>query len=119
MTGRQRVAAVMRGEIPDKVPFGEFAVDFDTVERVLGHETYYRAKARSQIAFWEGRRDEVVQSWKADGIAFFRKMPIFDIINFAMACGLCPPKGWKNSTAGLPVSKSFPSTGAAPPWPDR
>jgi hypothetical protein len=95
MTGRERVAAVMRGEIPDKVPFGEFAVDFDTVEKVIGRQTYYRAKARSQIALWEGRRDEVVQSWKADGIEFFRKMPVFDIINFSMCAGIAPPKGWK------------------------
>ncbi|MDD8014049.1 MAG: uroporphyrinogen decarboxylase family protein [Acidobacteriota bacterium] len=95
MNSKERVRAVLAGVIPDRVPFGEFAVDFDTVEKVIGHETYYRAKARSQIAFWEGRRDEVVQSWKEDGIAFFKKMDCFDIINIgAMASSLAPPRGF-------------------------
>jgi hypothetical protein len=56
MNSRERVLAVFRGQIPDRVPWGEFAVDFDTVERVIGRETFLRAKARSQIALWEGRR---------------------------------------------------------------
>ena len=38
-------------------------IDFDTVEKIIGHETYLRAKARSRIAFWEGRHDEVAQSY--------------------------------------------------------
>ena len=93
MTSKERVKAVLAGTMPDKVPWGEWAIDFDTVSRIIGHETYYRAKAKSQIAFWEGRRDEVVQSWKEDGIAFFRKMDCFDIINIsAMASSVAPPK---------------------------
>ncbi|MCK7482702.1 MAG: Gfo/Idh/MocA family oxidoreductase [Candidatus Moduliflexus flocculans] len=56
MTSKERVAATLEGRLPDQVPYAEFAVDFDTVERLLGHETYLRAKAKSQIAFWEGRR---------------------------------------------------------------
>jgi hypothetical protein len=59
MTSKQRVLETLEGRIPDRVPWGEFAVDFDTVERILGHETFLRAKARSQRAFWEGRHDEV------------------------------------------------------------
>lgn len=93
MTSKERVQAVLRGETPDKVPWGEWAVDFDTVSRVLGRETFYRAKAKSQFAFWEGRRDEVVQSWKEDAIEFFRKMDCFDIINVsAMASSVAPPR---------------------------
>ncbi|MCE5248682.1 uroporphyrinogen decarboxylase family protein [bacterium] len=95
MNSKERVRAVMKGEIPDKVPWGEFAVDFDTVGKIIGHETYYRAKAKSQMAFWNGRRDEVVQSWKEDGIEFYKKMDCFDIINVsAMASGIAPPKGF-------------------------
>ena len=95
MNSKERVTTVLNGTIPDKVPWGEFAIDFDTVEKIIGHETYYRAKAKSQMAFWEGRRDEVVQSWKEDGIEFFRKMPCFDIINVsAMASGVAPPQGY-------------------------
>lgn len=95
MTSKERVQAVLRGDIPDKLPWGEYAIDFDTVAQVIGHETYYRAKAKSQMAFWEGRRDEVVQSWKEDGIEFYRKFDCFDIINVAaMASGVAPPKGY-------------------------
>lgn len=93
MTSKERVLAVLERRIPDKVPWGEWAIDFDTVERIIGHQTYYRAKARSTLAFWDGRRDEVVQSWKEDGIDFFRKMDNLDIINIAaMASGPAPPK---------------------------
>ena len=51
MTSKERVYAALEGRIPDRVPYAEFAIDFDTVERILGRETYLRAKAESQIAF--------------------------------------------------------------------
>jgi hypothetical protein len=93
MTSKERVSAVLNHRIPDKVPWGEWAIDFDTVSRIIGRDTYYRAKARSQMAFWEGRRDEVVQSWTEDAIEFFRKMDCFDIINIsAMASSVAPPR---------------------------
>jgi uroporphyrinogen-III decarboxylase len=90
MTSKERVAVALAGGIPDRVPYGEFAVDFDTVERVIGHETYLRAKARSQIAFWEGRHDEVAASWLEDHIALQRKLPL-DIVTFPMATWELPP----------------------------
>ena len=74
MNGKERVRRALAHEPVDRVPIGFFAIDFDTVERILGHETYLRAKAKSQIAFWEGRRDEVVQSWKEDTIELYRKL---------------------------------------------
>jgi uroporphyrinogen-III decarboxylase len=90
MTSKERVTAALEGRIPDRVPYAEFAVDFDTVERLLGHETYLRAKARSQIAFWEGRHDEVAASWLEDHIALQRKLPL-DIVTFPMATWELPP----------------------------
>lgn len=84
MNSCERVRAVFRGEAPDRIPWGEFAVDFDTVGRVIGRPTYWRAKARSQIALWEGRREEVVQSWKTDAIEFYRKFDVLDILTMAM-----------------------------------
>ncbi|MEN6560363.1 MAG: uroporphyrinogen decarboxylase family protein [Acidobacteriota bacterium] len=90
MTSKERVAAVLEGRIPDRVPYAEFAVDFDTVERLLGHETFLRAKAKSQIAFWEGRHDEVAQSWLEDHIALQRKLPL-DIVTFPTATWELPP----------------------------
>ena len=99
MTSKERVKAVLHGDIPDKVPWGEWAVDFDTVSKIIGHDTFYRAKAKSQMALWEGRRDEVAQSWKEDGINFFRKI-----------CFSCV--GSTNS-AGSPEGTSF--TSSTPP----
>lgn len=99
MTSKERVQAVLNAEIPDRVPWGEWAIDFDTVSKVIGHDTYYRAKARSMMALWEGRRDEVVQSWKEDAISFFRKMDCFDIINVsAMASSVAPPADYEHET---------------------
>ncbi len=95
MDSNQRVKKVINGEIPDEVPWGEFAIDFDTVEKILGHETFLRAKARSKVAFWEGRRDEVVQSWKEDIVDLYQKLEFIDIINFSCECmGLVPPKDY-------------------------
>jgi len=91
MTSKERVAAALEGRIPDRVPYAEFAVDFDTVERLLGHETYLRAKAKSQIAFWEGRADEVAASWLEDHIALQKKLPL-DIVTFPMATWELPPE---------------------------
>jgi uroporphyrinogen-III decarboxylase len=91
MTSKERVTAALEGRVPDRVPYAEFAVDFDTVERLLGHETFLRAKARSQIAFWEGRHDEVAASWLEDHVALQRKLPL-DIVTFPMATWEMPPE---------------------------
>lgn len=96
MNSKERVRRVLAHEPVDRVPIGFFAIDFDTVARILGHETYLRAKAKTQIAFWEGRRDEVVQSWIEDTIALYRKLDFIDIINVgAMASSVAPPKDYE------------------------
>jgi hypothetical protein len=93
LNSKERVQRTLRREPVDRIPIGFFAIDFDTVERLVGHETYLRAKARSQIAFWEGRRAEVVQSWIEDTIALYRKLDFVDIINVAaMASGIAPAR---------------------------
>ena len=91
MNSRERVLAAIGGRIPDRVPWGEFAVDFDTVERIIGHETYLRAKAKSQIAFWEGRHDEVAESYRRDHIELHRRLDL-DIVTFPMATWEIPPE---------------------------
>jgi hypothetical protein len=93
---KERVRKALAFEEPDRVPAGEFAVDFDTARRILGHETFLRAKAASQIAFWEGRRDEVVQSWKEDSVELYRKLDVYDIVNVnATAFGQAPPADYE------------------------
>lgn len=91
VTAKERVAAVLDGQVPDRVPYAEFAVDFDTVEKIIGHETYLRAKAKSQIAFWEGRADEVAESWRKDHIELHRKLEL-DIVTFPAATWEIPPE---------------------------
>jgi len=96
MNSKERATIALSGGVPDKVPLGDFSIDYDTAERILGHETYVRAKAKCQIAYWEGRRDEVVQSLLEDTIDLYRKLEIYDIINLcAMTLGLVPPKGYE------------------------
>jgi hypothetical protein len=95
MNSKERVQRTLARQPVDRIPIGFFCIDFDTVEKILGHETYLRAKAKSQIAFWEGRRDEVVQSWKEDMIALYHKLDLIDVINVsAMASSLVPPKSY-------------------------
>jgi hypothetical protein len=89
MNSNERVAKVFAGEIPDRVPIGEFAIDFDTIEKIIGRPTYLRAKAKSKIAFWEGRHDEVIESYINDHIELHEKLG-FDIINFPMATWAIP-----------------------------
>ena len=96
MNSKERVRRVLARQPVDRIPIGFFAIDYDTVERILGHETYLRAKAKSQIGFWEGRRDEVVQSWKEDTIELYRKLDFIDIINLSGIAGsAAPPKDYE------------------------
>lgn len=89
---KKRVENIFNGEMPDRPAVGFFAIDSDTAQAVLGRETYWRAKAKCQIAFWEGRRDEVVQSWIEDGIELYEKLDFIDIIPVCCeGAGLCPP----------------------------
>lgn len=95
MNGKERVMAALKLQMTDTIPYGEYAVDSDTVEKIIGHETYLRAKGKCQIAFWEGRRDEVVQSWKEDMVELNRRIDCFDIVNLAgEASGIVPPRGY-------------------------
>ena len=88
MDSKQRVRTVLEGKMPDRTPLGFYAIDSDTAARILGRPTYWRAKAKCQIAFWEGRRDEVVQSWIVDGIELYKKL---DMIGIIPVC--CPAAG--------------------------
>ena len=91
MNSKERVHAALSGAEPDRVPMGEFAVDFDTVEKIIGHETYLRAKAKSRIAFWEGRHDEVAESYLRDHIELYEKLDL-DIVTFPSATWEIPPE---------------------------
>jgi len=94
MNAKERVRALIEGRPADKVPLGFYVVDCDTVSRVIGRKTYVRDKIAAQIAFWEGRRDEVVESYKKDTVEFYRKIDCADIITFKEA-PLVPPRDYE------------------------
>ncbi|MDD5704350.1 MAG: uroporphyrinogen decarboxylase family protein [Kiritimatiellae bacterium] len=80
MNSKERVTAAIARAPVDRVPLGFYAVDHDTVARVLGHPTYVRNKIEIQVALWEGRRDEVAKGLKEDTVAFYRKIDCADIL---------------------------------------
>lgn len=94
MNAKNVVNAVLNHHQPDYIPLGTYAIDCDTVEKILGHETYVRNKIKIQIALWEGRRDEVVQSLKEDSVELFKKLDCIDVIIPFKEAMIVPPKGY-------------------------
>ena len=94
MDSKSRVQACIARQATDAVPLGFYLADHDTISKVIGRPTYVRNRVGTQIAYWEGRRDEVVESMKADVVDFYRKMDLCDIITFKEAC-IVPPRGYK------------------------
>jgi hypothetical protein len=92
MTSRERVKAAIRFEEPDRVPLACYAIDCDTASRVLGRESFIRNKAAQRIAYWEGRRDEVVEGLIRDIPELFQKLDIYDLIHLRKIA-VVPPKG--------------------------
>ena len=66
MTPKERVIAALAHREPDRVPTGEFATDHSVIAQALGRPTLWRGKRRLYEAYWDGRRDEVVETMKRD-----------------------------------------------------
>lgn len=73
MLPKSRVIAALDHTQADKVPIGEIGVDYPITERALGRETLYRAKWKEYQAYWQGRREEIVASYKRDIVDLTRK----------------------------------------------
>lgn len=73
MLPKSRMIAALEHREPDRVPIGEQAVDWEITDRALGVETLYRAKWREYTALWNGRREEIVESYARDLVALARK----------------------------------------------
>ncbi len=69
MLPKERVIATLEHRPFDRVPVGEIGVDYPITDRTVGYETLYRAKWREYQAYWQGRRDEIVESYKRDIVA--------------------------------------------------
>ena len=87
MNSKERVFATINHQEPDRVPVGEWGIDHDHVEKIIGHPTFWRNRKETTLALWDNRRDEVVESLKNDCVELVEKLD-YDIITV----GLVPPK---------------------------
>lgn len=94
MNSKERVKAAIERKAVDKMPLGFYVVDHDTIAKVIGRPTYVRNKPAQQIAFWEGRRDEVIESMKEDITDFYKKIDCVDLLTFKEVYPI-PPRGYK------------------------
>jgi len=66
MTPKQRVICTLNHKEPDRIPWGEHSIDYNIYELILGRESLCHAKMKEDLAYREGRRDEIVESYKRD-----------------------------------------------------
>jgi len=85
MLPRERVAATLDHREPDVVPWGEHSIDYNIYEMTLGRETWVHSKIKETRGLWDGRRDEIVASYKRDVPDLVRALGM-DIVTV----GLCP-----------------------------
>jgi len=90
MLPRERVFAALEHREPDRVPWGEHSIDYNVYEDVLGRETLVQAKMKQTQAYWDGRRDEVVESYKRDRLDLVRALEM-DVV-FVSAV---PPRDYR------------------------
>ena len=88
MLPRERVFAALEHREPDRVPWGEHSIDYNVYEDILGRETFVQAKMKQTQAYWDGRRDEVVENYKRDRLDLVRALEM-DIVFVSRV----PPKG--------------------------
>ena len=88
MLPRERVFAALEHREPDRVPWGEHSIDYNVYEDILGRETFVQAKMKETQALWDGRRDEVVASYKRDRLDLVRALEM-DVV----FVGRVPPVG--------------------------
>ncbi len=74
MNSKERVLRTLDHKEPDRVPTGEWGIDHDTAEKVIGRETYWRNRKKETLALWAGKRDEVVESYKKDLVELIEKL---------------------------------------------
>jgi len=90
MLPRERVLAALELREPDRVPWGEHSINYNVYEDILGRESLVQAQFRETKAYWDGRRDEVVESNKRDRLDLVRALDM-DIVTVSVV----PPKGYQ------------------------
>lgn len=94
MKSKAAANAVLSRRTPCYIPLGTYAIDCDTAEKVIGHETYVRNKVKTQLALWEGRRDEVAQSLREDAVELFKRLDCIDVIIPFKEAAILPPASY-------------------------
>lgn len=79
MLPRERVLAALEHREADRIPWGEHSIDYNVYEDILGRETFVQAKMKETQAYWDGRRDEVVETYKRDRLDLIRALEM-DIV---------------------------------------
>ncbi len=88
MTSRERVLLTINHREPDRIPLGEWGIDHDHVEKILGKEvSLWRNRRLETLFLWENRRDELVRLMREDYEALVEALD-YDIITL----GLVPPR---------------------------
>ena len=89
MLPRERVFAALEHREPDRIPWGEHSIDYNVYEDILGRETLVQAKMKQTQAYWDGRRDEIVECYKRDRLDLIRALEM-DIVFVSRV----PPEGY-------------------------
>ena len=90
-TGKERFIAAAEHRELDRVPVAEHWVPHTLVEQIVGvPRSLYHAWGYAQIAYWEGRRDEVVDQMKEHYVEFLRRTPLD-----SASVELVPPRNWE------------------------
>lgn len=90
MTPKERVLAVLNGQIPDRVPWGEHAIDHNIYEMFLGRPSFVHGKFKETQAYWEGRNQEIAQSYMRDMVELTLALDM-DLVTLSML----PPANYK------------------------
>ncbi len=66
MTSKERVRLAMNFQTPDRIPTGEFAIDYEMVSRVVGKPSLYRGRFLEDQALAAGRWEELAEDYVED-----------------------------------------------------
>ncbi len=90
MTPKERVLAVLNGRLPDRVPWGEHAIDYNIYEMFLGRPSFVHAKFKETKAYWEGKNAEIARSYMHDIVDLTLALDM-DLVTLSML----PPATYK------------------------
>ena len=91
MTSKERFLSAVEHRETDRTPVGEHWVPHTLIEQVLGLErSLYHAWGFTKIAYWEGRRDDVLDHMKTHYVEFIRRTGL-DMASVE----LVPPRNWE------------------------